>query len=101
MIKLDFEFDDEAELEFYDIIDHYKKIERSLSAKFIHEFTETVQYLLDFPKVGSPYLHGTKRMILRRFPYAIVYKIYHEKVIVVYAVMHMSRKKDYWKERLK
>jgi|SRR5699024_9585830 len=101
MSKLDFEFGDDAEIEFYNIIDRYKKFDRSLSTNFVQEFTRTVRRLLDFPKVGSPYLHGTKRIILQRFPYSIVYKIYREKVIVVYAVMHMSRKPDYWKGRLK
>ena len=101
MTKLAFELDDFAEAEFYNIVDYYKQFDRSLSSDFIQEFDRAIQRLLDFPKAGSPYLHGTKRIILRRFPYAIVYKIYRNEVIVAHAVMHMRRKSDYWKERLK
>jgi plasmid stabilization system protein ParE len=101
MTRLAFELDNYAEAEFYNIVDYYKQFDHSLSSDFIQEFDWIVQRLLDFPQTGSPYLHGTKRIILRRFPYAIVYKIYRNEVIVAHAVMHMSRKPDYWKERLK
>lgn len=76
MTDLAFELDDAAEAEFYTIVDYYNN-------------------------TTLPYLHETKRIILRRFPYSIVYKIYGDEVIVAHAVMHMSRKPDYWKERLK
>jgi len=101
MTKFAFELDDSAEAELYNIVDYYKQFDHSLSSDFIQEFERAVQRLLDFPKAGSPYLHGTNRFILRRFPYAIVYKIYRDEVIVAHAVMHMKRKPDYWKERLK
>lgn len=101
MTKLSFELDEAAEAEIYNIVSYYKQFDRALSSDFIQEFDRAVQRLLDFPKAGSPYLHGTKRIILRRFPYSIVYKIYRDEVIVVHAVMHMRRKPDYWIERLK
>lgn len=101
MTKVTFELTDAAEAEFYNIVDYYKQFDPALSSDFIQEFDRAVQRLVDFPKAGSPYLHGTKRIILRRFPYSIVYKIYPDKVIVAHAVMHMKRKPDYWRERLK
>lgn len=101
MRKLVFELDDAAEKEFYGIVDYYKQFDRSLSSDFIHEFDRAVKRLLKFPNAGSPYLHNTKVVILQRFPYAIVYKIYRDEVIVVHAVMHMRRNPDYWQERLK
>lgn len=101
MSNLAFELDDAAEAEFYTIVGYYKQFDPALSSDFIQEFDRAVQRLLDFPNAGSPYLHGTKRIILRRFPYSIVYKIYRDEVIVAHAVMHMIRKPDYWKERLK
>ena len=101
MINLGFELDEAAEAEFYSIVTYYRQFDPALSSDFIQEFDQAVQRLLDFPQAGSPYLHGTKRIILRRFPYSIVYKIYTDNVIVAFAVMHMKRKPDYWKERLK
>lgn len=101
MTNLTFKLDEEAEGEFYAIVDYYKQFDLALSSDFIQEFDRTVQRLQKFPHAGSPYLHGSKRIILRRFPYSIVYKIYGNEVIVAHAVMHMRQKPDYWKERLK
>lgn len=101
MTNFAFELDEAAEAEFYSIVDYYQQFDPALSSDFIQEFDRAVQRLQDFPNAGSPYLHGTKRIILRRFPYSIVYKIYLNEVIVAHAVMHMRRKPDYWRERLK
>lgn len=95
-----FELHESAEAEFYTIHDYYKNFDRSLSSDFIQDFDEAVQRLLKHPFSGSPYLHNTKRVLLKRFPYSIVYKIYKNKVIVAFAVMHMKRKPGYWEERL-
>lgn len=99
--KITFELDDAAESEFYDIVDYYKQFDKSLSYDFIHEVETAVQYLLKFPKAGHPYLHQAKRILLNRFPYAIVYKNYRGERIVVYAIMHVKREPGYWEKRLK
>ncbi len=101
MSKLAFELDDAAEAEFYDIVDYYKQFDQTLSYDFIQEFEVAVQRLIKFPKAGHPYLHQTKRIFLNRFPYAIVYKVYRDELIMVFAIMHMKRKPDYWEKRLK
>lgn len=94
------EIDEAAEAEFYDIVDHYKQFDQALSQDFIHELEDTVQRLIKFPNAGQPYLHNTKRIFLNRFPYSIVYKMYRNERIIVFAIVHMKRKPDYWKKRL-
>lgn len=101
MSKMALELDDAAEAEFYDIVDYYKQFDQELSYDFIQEFENAVQRLIKFPKTGHPYLHQTKRIFLNRFPYAIVYKVYGGELIMVFAIMHMKRKPDYWEKRLK
>ena len=100
MSEMAIELDDAAESEFYDIVDYYKQFDQELSYDFIQEFEDTVQRLIKFPKAGHPYLHQTKRTFLNRFPYAIVYKVYGDELIMVFAIMHMKRKPDYWEKRL-
>ncbi|SMO80897.1 type II toxin-antitoxin system RelE/ParE family toxin [Gracilimonas mengyeensis] len=100
MSNLAFELDDAAEAEFYDIIEYYKQFDKELSLDFVKEFDDAVQRLMKFPKAGHPYLHQTQRIFLNRFPYAIVYKLYRDELIVVFAIMHMRRKPDYWEKRL-
>ncbi len=85
-----FELDHFAENEFYDIIDYYKKIDQNLSFDFIKEFERAVKLITAFPKAGHPYLHRTRRVILNRFPYSIIYRIYNESTIVSHAIIHMK-----------
>ncbi|MEX0780075.1 MAG: type II toxin-antitoxin system RelE/ParE family toxin [Balneolales bacterium] len=101
MRKIAFELEDAAEAEFYNIVNYYKQFDRALSVDFTREFEVAVQQLIKFPQAGHPYLHQTKRIFLNRFPYAIVYKVYREELIIVFAIMHMKRKPDYWEKRLK
>lgn len=98
MSNFTFELDEFAEEEFYNIVDYYKQFDQELSSDFIIEFDQSVQQLLNFPEAGNPYLHNTRRIILNRFPYAVVYRIYEPNVIVAHAVMHMKRKPGYWQE---
>jgi len=101
MSRMAFSLNEAAEAEFYDIVDYYKQFDPSLSHDFIQEFEDAVQRLIKFPKAGQSYLHQTKRIFLNRFSYAIVYKIYSDELIIVFAIMHMKRKPDYWIKRLK
>jgi hypothetical protein len=42
---------------------------------------------------------GTRRLVLRRFPFAIVYRLAGEFVLVL-AIAHMRRRPGYWRGRL-
>lgn len=50
------------------------------------------------PGIGSPGLHGTSRLYLKRFPYTLVFRIGRESVRVI-AVAHQSRRPGYWSGR--
>lgn len=48
--------------------------------------------LAEFPMMGKPWLRaGTRKLVLTKFPYSIIYKLTATKVIVL-AVAHQSRK---------
>ncbi len=51
------------------------------------------------PEAWPPYDHGTRRFLLRRFPYFLVYRIEPTRVVIV-AVAHAHRRPGYWKDRL-
>ena len=57
MSEITIELRSEAEAEFYDIVDYYKKYDKSLSYDFIQEFEDVVRRITKFPKAGHPYLH--------------------------------------------
>ena len=45
------------------------------------------------------YLHGTRRILLKRFPYFIVFFEWQDEVYIV-AVAHGKRRPGYWKGRV-
>ena len=53
-----------------------------------------------YAEAGSSYLSGTRRFVMRRFPFTVIYRD-REKLIEVVAVAHGRRKPGYWKKRIK
>jgi toxin ParE1/3/4 len=52
------------------------------------------------PGQGSPYLHGTRRFIVHRFPFSTVY-LARVPVSHVVAIAHHRRRPGYWRRRMK
>jgi hypothetical protein len=52
-----------------------------------------------FPLRYPFYLHGTRRVLLKDFPYFIVFLDWQDEVYVV-AVIHAKRRPGYWANRL-
>lgn len=48
---------------------------------------------------GAPGKSGAKRLLLRRFPYAVIVRESGTEVVVI-AFAHTSRRPGYWRERL-
>ena len=54
----------------------------------------------ELPLSGKPGVAGTRRILVKGFPFAVIY-IQFDTEIVVYAVGHLSRAPEYWLGRLK
>jgi toxin ParE1/3/4 len=52
-----------------------------------------------FPRAGSKFECGTRRLVLSRSPYSLIYLAADNRYFVV-AVAHAKRKPGYWRERL-
>jgi plasmid stabilization system protein ParE len=70
----------------------------SLARSFLAEFERCVALLLDYPGLGAVWLHGKRRMMMRRFPFAIIYIVSDGQVRIL-AVHHHSRRPDHWQGR--
>ena len=88
-----------ARREFDEAADYYELRQPGLGGEFEDEVAVTIQRILCFPNAGTPFSRNTRRCLIRRFPYAILYQISEDKILIV-AVMHVSRKPDYWADRL-
>jgi plasmid stabilization system protein ParE len=75
--------------------------ERSAPAAraFLSEIDRAVEKIAEDPDIWPPYVGGTQRFLLKRFPFSLVYRLVSNKIEVV-AIAHGRRKPGYWKTRL-
>jgi plasmid stabilization system protein ParE len=98
MASLPLEFHPEARLEAIAAYDWYA--ERSLEAAnaFQDELQDAGRAIQTHPKLWATYLHGTRRYLLKRFPFVIVYRVTATRIEIL-AVAHGRRKPGYWSGR--
>lgn len=70
----------------------------SAAAAFIAELDHAILQITEATNRWPSYLHGTRRYLLRRFPFSVVYRVSESKIHVV-AVAHARRRPAYWRER--
>lgn len=69
------------------------------SLNFIEEVDRAMDHVTASPKRWPRGEHDTRKFVLQRFPYAIVYRE-KDEVIQIVAVAHGRRRPGYWKKRL-
>jgi plasmid stabilization system protein ParE len=89
----------EAWLEIEVAADWY--LQRSLDANvaFIAAVADALDTICRAPQRWPKYLYGTRRFLLHRFPFSIIYLDDPDAVNIV-AAAHNKRKPGYWKQRL-
>ena len=70
-----------------------------LGEQFVDSVQKTVDRIRSGIAGGSPWMHGTRRQSVEKFPYGIVFRDFTDEVYI-YAVYHFSRREDYWVQRL-
>jgi toxin ParE1/3/4 len=93
------EFDSEAADEVVDGYEWYLKRSPQAARAFLSEVDRAIDAIQASPAMFATYLHGTRRYLLKRYPYAIVYRELPELIQIV-AVSHLKRRPGYWKSRV-
>jgi plasmid stabilization system protein ParE len=89
----------EAQAEAKGAFDRYWDRSRFAAMGFDAELRAAYESLQKSPYICPPFLHGTRRVILRRYPFSVVFReLLHE--IQVVAIAHARRKPGYWAKRL-
>jgi plasmid stabilization system protein ParE len=75
-------------------------LHRSLdaSAVLIAAVSDSFDTVSQAPQRWPNYLHGTRRFLLHRFPFAVIY-LDDPEVATIVALAHDKRKPGYWKRR--
>ena len=89
----------EAWLEIEGADQWYRQHSEDAAVDFVAEVWDAVRSICKAPHRWPDYLHGTRRYLLGRFPFFIVYLEAAELVSIV-AIAHSKRKPGYWKKRL-
>ncbi|MFH1962018.1 MAG: type II toxin-antitoxin system RelE/ParE family toxin [bacterium] len=88
--------------EVYDELENarvwYEEQAKGLGTEFLGEVEHAVNLISQYPNTWSPYYEGTRRFLLHRFPFAIVYR-YERDRIRVFALMHLRQRPGYWRHR--
>ena len=66
---------------------------------FVLEVIEAFETISHAPERWPMYLYGTRRYLLRRFPFSIVY-LDDPDVVTIVAVAHTSRRPGCWRRRV-
>ena len=93
------EMAEEARDEFLAAIDWYDEARQGLGAEFVAEVESAIATIEDNPTFYAELDDGIRRCLVNRFPYALLYSIEPDRVLIL-AVMHTSRRPGYWRNRL-
>ena len=65
---------------------------------FMAALDQAVSQILNSPGRWPLHLHGTRKYLLRRFPYAVIYRATVNAIQII-AVAHGRRRPGYWRTR--
>jgi plasmid stabilization system protein ParE len=77
----------------------YDQQQLGLGAKFDEALQAAAEAILEAPERWPLQPDGTRRYLVKRFPYAVIYD-YQEGIVTIVAVMHLHREPGYWVDRL-
>ncbi len=90
----------EAEVEFFAEVKYLLAHSSNYATSFIDDYEKTISLIRAFPNAGSLYDDPIRKISLTDHPFSLFYFISKTGTITILAVMHQSRKPDYWKGRL-
>ncbi len=88
----------EAEIELWETVQFYESRCVGLGLDFEKEIKAAVEAIQQSPERGAIGEGGTRRYLVHRFPYFVVY-IHHKNQVWVMAFAHCSRRPEYWSAR--
>ena len=98
MANKEVEFHEAASEEFEAAFDWYLERSVGAAARFASELSHAISSIAEAPQRWPAGVQGTRKFLLRRFPFAVVYREL-PSTIQVLAIAHGHRRPGYWKDR--
>jgi len=92
-------FDSAAFAEAEAAFEWYRQRSERAAARFLDELDRAIEQISSSPNRFPIFEFGTRRMLLRRFPYFVVFRETVTQLQVV-AVAHGHRRPGYWRDRI-
>jgi toxin ParE1/3/4 len=89
------EFHQLADRELNEAAQYYELESRGLGSSFLKEIDRCLRSIEEHPEAGAILRGSVRRRLLRRFPYALLYKMRPNNIRIL-AVMNLKRRPSYW-----
>jgi len=84
-----------AELELLDAAQYYEFQASGLGNEFLDKIDAAILDIREAPERWPIIRSNIRRRLVRRFPYALLYRVEPDAIIIL-ATMHLRRRPDYW-----
>ena len=98
MAQAELVFHPEASVEYGEAYAWYLGHDPKAAERFEQEVESAVRYIVKDPHRWPTYDEKHRKLLLRRFPYVLIYREHANRIWIV-AVAHEHRRPGYWKER--
>lgn len=89
-----------ARRELHRAIDWYiQEAGKRIAAGFLDDFEQLRSLIREHPHIGSAGKSGVRKLVFKRYPYTLVYRLKGDTAEIV-ALAHHSRHPEYWTGRL-
>ena len=88
-----------AEQELLKQIAYYSQARDGTGIRFEAAVRDAVAMAVAYPRGGAPAPKGTRRFLVKSFPFSVVYRASADTLLVV-AIVHHRRKPGYWAPRI-
>jgi hypothetical protein len=78
----------------------YREQSPRAETMFLRELDRAVEAITEAPERWPNHLSGTRRYVLRTFPFSLVYLV-EESVVLIVALAGERRRPGYWQKRLR
>jgi len=89
----------EADVELAQAARWYEERRRGLGGEFLDSFAAVTNRLCQNPRLFAPIFGETRRALLHRFPYSVIYEVHGDEVVIL-ACFHESRDPKEWQRRV-
>lgn len=88
-----------AEQELIDAVEYYNHQQGGLGYVFAREVQKTFKRIEQYPNVFSPFSKYTRRGLVDRFPYGVLY-VEEDETILILNIMNLHKDPEHWRKRL-